>query len=1069
MAAAEPVEAATTPQVTAIVEHPAAEEASAPRASSNPILDAMNAAAAPEQHAEQFSALGEQPEPPPKPTTPNVGSDEATYLAKLKDPGRRAFHDLVRDLIEERHQKVLPVLEDVRARLGGEFRGEENYRKLAESLDRKLQAVKGLTFDEFTDPAVGKDVAGAKLNELALKINDPLRYTLLFPEGDYARGAAEILQGLHERGFRLLEPIKHGETKIPGSRPLLENGKLPADAEFAKNSWREGNRYLGINLTLVDEHGGPFELQFHTPMSFEVKEHMSHLQYEVFRRPEAPMERRVNAMLELVSLSDKYLWGRIPEGLDEFAPRAKDSGMDELFKKIAEDYGSGAETPEALYQADQKLFPLEVRQEEIRKANQDLAEHLNRLTGGGLSDAEIQQAFLDTVDLLRAREQLTTDPAEWHRLQYETPAYEPPQHGTAPAHPTEEPASHAHQPQSEQPGQHGQHNDPTALGPSATDHAHPHAHPTLHLEHPIALSPDHLVFPFRDETGNQQFAHLQHVGERWVLHAGGPEGEALTALGDHLRTTPPGLDLIGHATPDGFLLGGKTIPFEDVLAHIPAATTGEGPIRLIACDAGGAAGEAARRLADMSGRTVVAADTPVWVTKDGHVVAANPVDRATNWYPKRPPDGVWSSYEPGGGAKAIHPGGPDDQLLPKAPEGWDSAHGGSHVEFTDLAGDRSRIDRSARRLLDTLLPKSKDAGFDLDQPLHGESAFWNMIDADHVVTQIGGVLPRAFRGTVDRLVEHAMWLQEADRVDTQRGGGLGTSPDERRPIGSPLSEIGGYLNAELREHPVARNDYASMAGIPIDNKWFGPTSSQAFTMFRESIPEGGVRGGNYQALRENLGVYVHQLPEGRSGQDVAIAMRNLLATGSDEARRANLVELAKELDPGFAGLDQQDWQATAGGKFVSFVTTLSHLVGHIEVGRNPEAITNLMALDLAGRGVISLDDAVGYFNIMHPVGAAGMTRIAHAGDPQQASPAFEAYVPDADRRRFAGNTNHLTVGVSAVEMYERQSRVVAMYAADFARQDPAEWARFQRDPGAYLLDNQWLLIDVLLKKYTNPT
>lgn len=986
LAAAEPVEAAATPQVTALVEHPVTEEAGAPRASSNPILDAMNAAAAPvppEQHAETFSALGEQPEPTPTPDAHDGKPDESTYLANLKDPGHKAFHDLVREVIEERHQKVLPVLEEVRARLGGEFRGEEHYRKLAESLDRKLLAVEGLTFGDFADPAVGRDAARDKLNELALEINDPLRYTLVFQEGDYARGAAEILQGLHERGFRLLEPITDGDTKIPGSRPLLENGKLPSDAEFAKNFWREGNRYLGINLTLVDEHGGPFELQFHTPTSYEVKEHLSHLQYEVFRNPEAPMERRINAMLELVSLSDKHLWGRVPEGLDEFAPRAKNNGMDKLFEKIGEDYGSGAETPEELYQADQKLIPLEIRQEEIRKANQDLAEHLNRLTGGGLSESEIQQAFLETVDLLRVRDRLTTDPAEWRRLQYETPTYEPPQHGPGPAHQNAEPNPHAHQPQPDQPSTH--HNDPTALGAPATDNAHP----TLHLEHPIALSPDHLVFPFHDEAGNHQFAHLRQVGERWVLHAGGPEGEALTALGDHLRTTPPGLDLIGHATPDGFLLAGKTIPFEDVLAHIPAATTGEGPIRLIACDAGGATGEAAQRLADLSGRTVIAADTPVWVAKDGHVVASNPVDRATNWYPKRPPDGVWSSYEPGGAPARL---ASTDPRVPEAPKDWrPTAPVGSpdpepttEHEFTALGNDRNALPAKSGDSSAAYAKNPVERPVDDKAPLPPEAKR----EMGHTI--LGNELRKA---GANRLFERAVNQRMAEAASTFTMKDLeaaykrhpGTDKASARPLRPRiLDEVVALSKEGLAELVKGRSSSKRrvssfvMIGDIVVEQSVDLKNPQPSTVRIESFPN---KHHSYKSIAQDLGEFCIRLKAAdvaNPDERLAGALKRLLSEEplepQDRTRPLkDLAELAaaQEFDAG------RNREPLSEENFVQLGGALAHLIGHLEPARDPRALLNLANLDIAEHGGMTVADAVWFFNPVSQVGGARQALETH--------------------------------------------------------------------------------------------
>eukprot|EP01049_Picozoa_sp_SAG25_P002686 SAG25_NODE_145_length_13941_cov_48.705967_8_plen_279_part_00 len=61
---------------------------------------------------------------------------------------------------------------------------------------------------------------------------------------------------------------------------LRENGCTPLKV---KNYWGPGDGYQGINTVFVAKSGQPFELQFHTPESFAMKEEDCHVSYSMFR------------------------------------------------------------------------------------------------------------------------------------------------------------------------------------------------------------------------------------------------------------------------------------------------------------------------------------------------------------------------------------------------------------------------------------------------------------------------------------------------------------------------------------------------------------------------------------------------------------------------------------------------------------------------------------------------------------------------------------------------------------------------------------------------------------------
>ena len=88
--------------------------------------------------------------------------------------------------------------------------------------------------------------------ELASAIHDGIRYTFLFPAEDYTAGVADATRRLADEGF---------------------------DLRIRKPSW-DAEDYRGVNSRWRDnESGVPFEVQFHTPESWEAKQR-THDTYE---------------------------------------------------------------------------------------------------------------------------------------------------------------------------------------------------------------------------------------------------------------------------------------------------------------------------------------------------------------------------------------------------------------------------------------------------------------------------------------------------------------------------------------------------------------------------------------------------------------------------------------------------------------------------------------------------------------------------------------------------------------------------------------------------------------------
>jgi hypothetical protein len=84
-------------------------------------------------------------------------------------------------------------------------------------------------------------------------VPDVLRYTITFMVDQYTCRTRQTIGLLQEAGFDVLQ---------------------------VKNYWACGNCYKGINSIWVQGLGTHFEVQFHTPESFQMKENVLHPIYE---------------------------------------------------------------------------------------------------------------------------------------------------------------------------------------------------------------------------------------------------------------------------------------------------------------------------------------------------------------------------------------------------------------------------------------------------------------------------------------------------------------------------------------------------------------------------------------------------------------------------------------------------------------------------------------------------------------------------------------------------------------------------------------------------------------------
>lgn len=109
------------------------------------------------------------------------------------------------------------------------------------------------------------------LRQASEGIKDNLRYTALLDKDDYGAGFERIKNDLESKGYEF--------TKVKNTMAFPE----------------EGNPYRGVNCQVKNKKGYTFELQFHTPQSFNIKEVKCHKDYEIARDDKNSPEKRAAA------------------------------------------------------------------------------------------------------------------------------------------------------------------------------------------------------------------------------------------------------------------------------------------------------------------------------------------------------------------------------------------------------------------------------------------------------------------------------------------------------------------------------------------------------------------------------------------------------------------------------------------------------------------------------------------------------------------------------------------------------------------------------------------------------
>ena len=200
-----------------------------------------------------------------------TNATESDYLSELSDADQRTLLDAVAAAQQDADRilaDIQRIAADANTKLGLtgadtlQTLGEKNRVKAAESLARKFST-------ELAPMGYGLDTA-------LQTVNDIVRFSVRGPESEaYGPAVDQLLSTLEANRYQVTD---------------------------LKSFWHPGNRFFGLNCTLVSPNGRTFELQFPTATSYTIG-NQTHVPYEVMRDPASPVAAQVHAYLDILVIN----------------------------------------------------------------------------------------------------------------------------------------------------------------------------------------------------------------------------------------------------------------------------------------------------------------------------------------------------------------------------------------------------------------------------------------------------------------------------------------------------------------------------------------------------------------------------------------------------------------------------------------------------------------------------------------------------------------------------------------------------------------------------------------------
>jgi fumarate hydratase class II len=159
-----------------------------------------------------------------------------------------------------------------------------------EGLDKAIKSEESLTRkikDRVKSSDVEKSGVDKAVDKSAAKINDALRFTIVFEASTYVEAFNKVKQQLVQKGYKF-EKLYNGWTS-------------------------SGGTYMGINATFKTPKGQQFELQFHTPETFKIKTETHDLYEKARDLSVSETERNLAEKKQIEAYKDV----KLPSGVDK--------------------------------------------------------------------------------------------------------------------------------------------------------------------------------------------------------------------------------------------------------------------------------------------------------------------------------------------------------------------------------------------------------------------------------------------------------------------------------------------------------------------------------------------------------------------------------------------------------------------------------------------------------------------------------------------------------------------------------------------------------------------------------
>ena len=226
------------------------------------------------------------------------GTEDVARFIEGREPVARIASKLIKTANEHADEVTRDLQESLQGDAGSVDRGLPFRVKGQDSMHRKLReksVSKGLQPEQYAD-----------------KVTDALRFTDMVDGDNYVESFNKLKKGLEDRGYEMVE---------------VEN-----------TIHKEGAKYRGLNTLVESPKGYTFELQFHTPQSFDIKEE-NHKDYDVERRLTTSAEEKERLSKQMSERASKI---ETPKGAESIqnVPRHKRKGpSDSAIRSVMKERG----------------------------------------------------------------------------------------------------------------------------------------------------------------------------------------------------------------------------------------------------------------------------------------------------------------------------------------------------------------------------------------------------------------------------------------------------------------------------------------------------------------------------------------------------------------------------------------------------------------------------------------------------------------------------------------------------------------------------------------------------------